>query len=302
MSVWIDPFSERIEIPSDLKTRKFRLGDFSFQLLPKQYEFLQATEEFIGYVSGYGGGKTKIGAIKSALLSCSTPGNRGIVGRLNRTDLEDTSQRDLLDILREAKLLKEEPNARNHTAKVHCIDPVTGRNLGGEAEISFQHLDDPDHLRGRHIGWFWIDEGSEVKRSAWQNLIGRLRLPAFKGSYQAFVTGNPEGHNWIYDFFFAQEYLERLTCGGSPGSHISQCPDFDDKKCNRRMRAKRRAIHCTSYENYFLPPETIENMLSAYNAEERARYIEGSFSVFAGQIFKEFSENLHVLHDVQRAA
>ncbi len=295
MAIWRDPYVKEVRIPDDLKTTQFRLGSARFNLLPKQFEFARAGEEFLAFISGYGGGKTKVGCIKSAYISVDAPGNRGLVGRLNHTDLEETTQRDLLDFLQEAELLKEAPNSKNNRALVHCVDLKTGRNLGYESEISFQHLDDPEHLRGRHLGWFWIDEGSEVKRKAWQNLIGRLRLPAFRGSYQAFVTGNPEGHNWIYDFFFNPEMLTKVTCGGSPGLHVPHCIDYDDKKCNKRVRLKRRAIHCTAYENYYLPEETIANMVSSYTEDERKRYVEASFDVFEGQIFKEFYHDTHVI-------
>lgn len=287
MAVFKDPILPRIVIPSDLKTQSFQLGSAKYQLLPAQYEFLSAHEEFVAYVSGFGSGKTRVGSIKSAILSMH-PNNRGIVGRLAATDLEDTTQRDLLDFLHEAQLLKEAPNSRNHRAIVYCVDPVTGENLGYTSEISFMHLDDPDHLRGRHIGWFWIDEGSEVRRKAWQNLIGRLRWPAFRGRYQAFTTGNPEGHNWLYDFFFNEEALTQMICG-KPG-----CP-YPAEECNRRMRLKRRGIHTTSYENYFLPKDYIDQMISSFTPEERMRYLEGSFDVFEGAIFKEFDQNIHVL-------
>lgn len=287
MAVWKDPLLPKIKIPDDLEHTEFTLGSAKYHLLPKQFEFMASPEVFTGFISGYGGGKTKTGVIKAAYLSM-TPGNLGIIGRLNGPDLEATTEKDLLAFLHEAELLKEAPNSRNKRALVHCIDPQTGENLGYTSEISFQHLDDPDHLRGRHIGWFWIDEGSECSASAWKNLIGRLRLPTFKGRFKGMVTGNPEGHNWIYDFFFNQEILENVICG-APGCRLS------DKDCNRNIRLKRRGIHCTSYENYFLPKDTLELQLASYNPEERARYLEGSFDVFEGQIFKEFDHGLHVL-------
>lgn len=293
--IWRDPYIPDIAIPESLRTDWFKLGDARYQLLPKQYEFIAGPEESMAFIGGYGSGKTRVGTIKAAAISCFTPSNRGIVGRLNGTDLEETTQRDLLDFLHEAKLLKEEPNARNHRALVHCIDEKTGRNLGLDSEISFQHLDDPAHLRGRHVGWVWIDEGSEVKRAAWQNLIGRMRLPSYRGRYRAFVTGNPEGHNWIYDFFFDEAKLKTITCGGEPGAHVPMCVDHDDRKCNKRLRLQRRAIHCTSYENYFLPPEYIESMVNSFSADERKRYVEASFDVFEGQVFKEFSHQTHVI-------
>lgn len=298
--IWADPLLPEIKVPPELlfketNTIQYRLGSARYQLLPKQYQFLHAQEEFIGFISGIGGGKTRVGSIRAALHSM-TPENRGLVGRLAGTDLEDTAQRDLLDFLRDAELLKEAPNARNNRALVHCVDVKTGRNLGQHSEISFQHLDDPEHLRGRHLGWIWIDEGSEVKQKAWINLIGRLRLPQARGMYTAFVTGNPQGHNWIYDFFFNAELLQTMTCGGKPGTHVSgRCIDFDDEKCNLRMRLKRRAIHCTSFDNYFLPRETLDMQVASFSEEARKRDLEASFDVFEGQIFKEFSHLLHTI-------
>lgn len=293
MGIWTDPFLQPIEIPKDLKKNWFQLGSFKFQLLPQQFLFMAAQEEFIGYISGVGGGKTRIGSIKAAYLSM-TPGNRGLVGRFALPDLEDTAQRDLLDVLHEAQLLKEGPNAKNKRALVHCVDPETNRSLGYTSEITFQHLDDPDHLRGRHLGWFWIDEGSELRSTkAWVTLVGRLRLPVFKNRYKGMVTGNPKGRNWIYDFFFNKEILEVLTCGGRPGHHVPTCK-LGDIECNRRMRLKRRAIHSRSYDNYFLPPDYVENMVASYTDEQRRREVEAEFDVFEGQIFKEFDERLHV--------
>ncbi len=296
MSIWRDPYLREIRIPDDLKTKQFRLGSARFSLLPKQYEYLQAKEEFLAYIGGYGSGKTSIGTKKAAYIATDSPGNRGLVGRLNHTDLEETTQRDLLDFLKEAELLKEPPNSRNNRALVHCVDLKTGRNLGYDSEVSFAHLDDPNHLASRHLGWFLIDEGSEVHQKAFQVLVGRLRLPAFRGSYQAMVTGNPDGHNWIWDFWFSHDRLLTITCGGAPGQHAPSCLDRDNIKCNKRVRLKRRAIHATSYENYYLPPENIDNMVASYTEEQRKRFVEASFDSFEGAIFKEFSHELHVIN------
>src|SRR6267142_97004 len=236
--IYRDPLIPRIYSPEDLKTHQYRLGSARYQLLPKQYEALACQEEFLAFISGYGGGKTRVGAIKSTLLSMS-PNNRGLIGMDAATDLEETAMRDTLDFLYEAELLVTPPNARTRKAIIRCIDPTTQQNLGYTSEITFAHLDDPKHVRGRHLGWFWMDEGSKCKREAWQNLIGRLRLPAFKERYCGFVTGNPEGRNWIYDFFFNDEILTSMTCGRS------NCR-LTDEACNKAMRLKRRAIHCTS--------------------------------------------------------
>jgi len=115
-----------------------------------------------------------------------------------------------------------------------------------------------------------------------------MRLPAFRGRYKAILTGNPEGRNYLYDFFFNEELLTTMICG-RPDCRLKP------EDCNKKMRLKRRGIHATSYQNYFLPPDYIDTMVSSFTAEERERYLAGSFDVFTGQIFKEFNHDLHVL-------
>lgn len=287
MAIWYDPALSIIQVPQDLDKQWFQLGSAKYQLLPSQYKFLAAKEETVAYVGGYGSAKTKAGILKVSHLAMF-PNNRIIVGRLNATDLEDTTQRDLLDFLMEAQLLIAAPNAKTKKAIVQCIDPITQKNLGYTTEISFQHMDDPKHLRGRHIGAFWIDEASEVHKDAMKNLMGRLRWPAFRGRYQALFTGNPEGHNYLYDYFFNESLITKAVCGHP------QCK-LTHEQCNISLRLKRRGIHAKTYENYFLPPDYIDGMLAAYSPNERERYLDGSFDVFEGAVFSEFHHGTHVL-------
>jgi len=288
MAVWIDPALPVIPVPENLKNEWFQLGSMKYQLLPSQYKFLAAKEETLCYMGGYGSGKTRTGSLKVAHLAMH-PENRIIVGRFAATDLEETTQRDLVELLYDAELLHTAPNQKTKKAIVRCVDPVTQRNLGYTSEISFQHLDDPAHLRGRHIGVFWVDEASEVHKDAGKNLMGRLRLPAFAGRYQALYTGNPEGRNYLYDMFFNEEEIKKKVCG-HPDCHLSQ------EECNlKHIRLRRRGIHAKSFENYFLPPDYIQNMLNSYTPKERQRYMDGEFDVFEGACFGEFDHNLHVL-------
>lgn len=287
MPVWKDPARTKIPIPADLSQQWFQLGSKKYQLLPHQYELLCAQEEIIVMMGGYGCAKTD-GGVKKISHIAMIPNNRIIVGRNAATDLEETTQRDLVDFLYEAELLKAAPNQKTKKAIVYCVDPNTGENLGYTSEISFQHLDDPIHLRGRHIGAFWIDEASEVHKDAFKNLMGRLRLPAAAGRYQAIITGNPEGQNWCYDLGFNEELITNMICGHP---HCKLSP----KECNLKLRRKRRGIHARSIDNYFLPPDYIENMLSSYTPTERKRYMDGEFNVFEGAIFSEFDPEVHVV-------
>lgn len=246
-----------------------------------------------GFVD-HNSGKTSIGAKKAAYLSMH-PGNRGIIGMDAGTDLGEGAERDTLEFLYEAGLLKKAPTDKKHIAYIHCIDLETGRNLGEQSEIEFVHLDDASHVRGRKTGWFWIDEGSKCKATAWSNLIGRNRLPSFKDRYVGYVTGNPEGHNWIYDFFFNRELLAELYCKRPTCQFGCSYSPEGKVKCNAWMRRKRRAFHCTSTENYFLPPDYLDNMRVGMDDDDWNKYVLASFEVFSGQIFREWDEEVHVL-------
>lgn len=286
--IWKDPLLPKIAIPHDLKKQWFQIGSAKYQLLPHQYEMLAAKEEEVCDMGGYGSAKTFSGILKITHLAMF-PNNRLIVGRFAATDLEETTQRDLVDFLHSAELLHTAPNQKTKKAIVHCVDPVTQRNLGYTSEISFQHMDDPKHLRGRHIGGYWIDEASEVHKDAKSNLDGRCRWPAFAGRYQKLFTGNPEGHNYLYDHFFNQDLIEKIVCGHP------QC-SLTPEQCNANLRRKRRGIHSTSFENYFLAPDYIEGMLASYTPAQRQRYLDGDFDVFEGAAFSEFDKEIHVLH------
>lgn len=287
MGIWLDPYVPEIKVPKDLSKQWFQIGSRKYQLLPNQYKLLAAKEEEVCVMGGYGSSKTFGGVIKIAHLAMF-PNNRGIVGRLNSTDLEDTTQRDLMDFLHEAELIHTPPNSKTKTAVIHCVDPVTQKSLGYTSEISFQHFDNPKHLRGRHIGFYWIDEASEVHKDAKKQLDGRTRWKAFAGRFQKIFTGNPEGHNYLYDHFFNKDLLEKMICGHP------QCK-LSAEDCNRNMRMKRRAIHGTTFENYFLPQDYVEGMLASYSPNERQRFLDGSFDVFEGAAFREFDRDVHIL-------
>lgn len=277
----------RLTIPSDeeLKSTPYYFGRKEVHFLPKQWEFVFAPEVEVCYLGGYGSAKTQSGIMRATRLATWYPGNRGIIGRYASTDLAATTQRDCLAFWEEAGLLedfKERGKYKTPTAFLRCVDPITQRILPNkQSEVQFLHLDDPTHIHGHKVGFFWPDEISEISREAWNKLHSRMRLEGFAHIYSAFGTGNPEGHNWPYMHFFDPE---------------------EQAKLKPEDRKKRRGIHATSYENWFLEPEYLENMLSTFSPAFRKKYIEGSFDVFEGQIYEEFEPSTHVfsLHNCFR--
>lgn len=84
--------------------------------------------------------------------------------------------------------------------------------LANGTEIFFRSADNPDRLRGPNLGWFWMDEGGQLKDAeAWQVMIGRLRLRPGRG----WVTTTPAGYNWLYDTFVRAKH---------PGAEVITAP------------------------------------------------------------------------------
>lgn len=274
---WINPALPQMNTPSVewLQKNPFQLGDAKFYLLPKQWEFMWCRERYPNYTGGYGSGKTQAGIYRGALLSMQ-PDNLGIVGRSAETQLELTTKRDFMQFLYDAKLLKSEPN-KKHGAIVYCVDPKTNKPIGKTSEVQFDHMEDPDHIHGSHTGWFWMDERAESPFASFLKLVGRNRRPNIPFR-SGFATGNPNGHDWGYDFWFNPQKILALA---------------------KEIQLERRAIHATSYENYYLDPQYIKDMESAYPEEWLKRYLLGDMDVFEGQIFKEFLHNVHCVNSRQ---
>lgn len=269
----------KIPLRDELASTPYYFGRKEVFFLPKQFELVFAMEPEVGYIGGYGSAKTSGGIMRATRLSTWYPGNKGIIGRYASTDLAATTQADARKFWEEANLLEDFVDKGKYkvpTATLKCVDPMTQEILKGKySEVLFQHLDDPTHIHGHHIGWAWADEASEISSEAYRKLISRLRLPGFEKIYSIWVTGNPEGHNWVYDHFFNPENVAKLK------------PE---------VRERRRAIHATTYENTFLPKEYVQNMHDSYSDAVRKIYLEGSFDVFDGQIYEEFREPIHVIN------
>ena len=70
--------------------------------------------------------------------------------------------------------------------------------LIGEREVWFRSCDNPDSLRSEGIDILWMDEGGQIKESAWNEAL-RPALMDKKG--KAFFTGTPKGRNWYFQLW-----------------------------------------------------------------------------------------------------
>jgi PBSX family phage terminase large subunit len=143
-------------------------------------------------------------------------------------------------------------------------------------EILFRSLDNPGRLAGLELDWFGVDEIGLVKKATWRMLVGRLR----RGIRKGFGVGNPgELTHWSYDEFVI---------------NAAKHPELF------------RLVTATSFENTYLPPRYVEDMLASFGEDSpyAKRYVKGMFVSFEGAYWSNFenrpySEGGHVIPAVQ---
>lgn len=229
-------------------------------LLPKQDAFVFSKAKFCAFFGGFGNGKTVAGCVKAMNLSLSYPGNFGLIGRLTYPELKATTRRTFFELfgcneetISSHPLVERFSRAENHL------------RFKNGSEIIFRPLESPSDLLSLNLGWFYVDQAEEISEEVFMTLQARLRLDRVP-QRTGFITGNPEGHNWIWRRFVK-----------------SRDPDY-------------HMVEATSLENPYLPPDYVPTLLKSYPETWIRRYVYGSWDVFEGQIYGDFDPKAHVVN------
>lgn len=159
---------------------------FPYQPTDRQKEFHDSIDRYRLYGGAMGGGKTHALCAEGILYSLWYPGNRGLIGRQNFTDLRETTYRSFLE------LCPPELIAQHHRSE-HWVRLING------SEIVFRELKNWRGLGSFQLGWVAIDEATEVSLEAFQMLDSRLRHRLPNGErppYTIFLSSNP-GPGWV---------------------------------------------------------------------------------------------------------
>lgn len=143
------------------------------------------------------------------------------------------------------------------------------KSQGGVSNVIFRPLEEPEKLRSLNLNAFYIDEASQVSEAGFMLLQGRLRG---KHVRKGFLTSNPAGHDWIYNWYIKQDHLKTEAA--------------------KQMFS---LIKAPSTENTHLPDGYVESMMQSWSEERIQREIMGSFDAFEGQVYHEFRRDVHVI-------
>tara|TARA_Y100000310_G_scaffold341811_1_gene442246 strand:- start:1754 stop:3115 length:1362 start_codon:yes stop_codon:yes gene_type:complete len=212
---------------------------------PTQKTAHEATERYKLFGGAMGGGKSKWLCEEIKELSMQYPGNRGVICRYHLSDFKNSTLKTLLECIPESIIV-------NHNKADKTITLANG------SEIIYMGLSEEESvskLKSMEIGWFGIDEASEVPKTQFLLFQSRLRRKLTDGSHPPFyglLASNPDDC-WLKDYFLLGE-------GGSDCIFIPSLPR----------------------DNPYLPGDYEQQLRKTYPEDWVKRFLEGSWDDLTG--------------------
>lgn len=245
----------------------------NYNLLPAQKKFLELGDhdsdiDVALYQGGFGSGKTFSGSLLGIILCLKYPGIKGLVGAQTYSLVRDTTMVTYFEHLDKMGL---EPGVDYNFYKAE------GKLVfSNKSEILFRHLEEPDKIKSLNLGFAELEEMSDIPRSTFDMLLGRLRQtrnPEWgdKFKYRLFGHTNPQAtKGWIYEYF------------------------VENKPSNYR-----RILAPTTENAKNLPKGFIESMKERYSEEYYKRNVLGEDMDFvSGLATKGFNRSDNLREDI----
>lgn len=149
-------------------------------------------------------------------------------------------------------------------------------SLGG-GTIAFRNLDDPSKYNSSEFAAIAVEELTKNKSvDTFHELRKRMRWPGIPDEDTRFLgatnPGGP-GHAWVKGFWIDNEFP----------------PEMD------RLKAQFKYVPSKASDNPHLSQGYYDNNLNTLPEEMRKAYADGDWDLFAGQYFKEWRKEIHVI-------
>ena len=252
-----------------------------FTFTPRQFDAVKALTsgqtKFALYGGAMGGGKSAFlrwYCLYRLMLLRKTYGVENTVAMLACEDYPSLKDRQL------QKIALEFPP---FMGRMHADHSVYGRcfilsERYGSGVITFRNLDDPSKYMSAEFALIAVDELTKNERPVFDALRNRLRWPGVPDIECQFVGAtNPGGigHAWVKQLWIDRDFPEEWT------TPVDYRPSFT-------------FIPSLATDNPHLDPGYWA-YLSTLPEHLRAAYRDGSWEIFMGQAFPEFSEQRHVM-------
>lgn len=235
------------------------MAEVRFRIPPhaQQIKFMNAAEREQLFGGAKRGGKSVALCQKIIALSMAFPGNRGLLCRQNLTDLKDSTLVTFMQVCPPGLI------ARHHLGD-RMVTFINGsyfiyRGVGDEDEL--------EKVKGIDLGWLAIDEPSEIEENTYLMLIAQFNWRLPDGSRPA--------------------YMSMLACNPEPGWVKKR---FVDTEIEGRV-----FIPSLAKDNPGLPDDYIPYLRANFPEEWVKKYVDGSWEISEGMVYKEFSRDINVI-------
>jgi hypothetical protein len=225
------------------------------QLLRHQAEFLTDKRKFLLLKGGIGSGKSFSGSHFILNRVHTHPRALHFIGANTYDQLLHSTLAAMFGVLEEHNI----PYNHNRSSGILSF-------FGGQ--VLCKSMENFNMRRGIEIGSFWLDEVRDLRKEAFDMMMGRLRDKRVDNDLQGRLTTSPAGFNWLFDYFDPRGDLHNEEFG---------------------------QIEATSYDNIFLPDGYIPSLEKQYSEELFRQEILGEYvNLVTGQTYKNFG-----LHNIQ---
>jgi len=227
----------------------------------KQIEAHTATERFLGYGGAMGGGKSRFLCEVALQFSINFPNNFGVIARqsgpaLRLTTMEVFFTETLVPHSKEWKRLGANFNKAEGILTFNSVDPPS--------KIWFTGLDHDnlERIKSLNLGFFCIDEATEVAESTYMMRITRLRRAGIPAIFRkGIVSANPEA-GWVKRRFVDQKLKDH------------------------------KFVQANYTDNPHLPDD-YPSLFDTMPMHWRQKYLDGNWGAVTGLIYKEFIPDRH---------
>src|SRR5271170_5624240 len=263
---------ERLDLSrnrSSSETRPQRISDF-YAAFPRQRQFHESVAKYRLFGGAAGPGKTKALLWEAIGQALETPGSDTLLLRRTYPELESSL---LLQFRRDVP--SEFYKSYNESRHL-----VTWRN-GSTTRFGYcRNESDVYQYQGAEFLFIGIDELTHFTLKQWQFLTSRNRCPAAGSFCNMAGATNPGniGHAWVKAL-----WVDKVAPAGFERPELYDAEDF----AFVRARLEDNPIYAND-KNY-------RKSLSALPENLRKAFLEGDWSVFAGQYFDNFSTVRHLI-------
>jgi len=234
-------------------------------LLPYQRVMVEDTDHrIVGFVGGFGCGKSRTMCAWSTLLCMDNPGELGVMFAPTGPLVRDVVIRSLEDFL--------EHYGIEHEYRASPLPEFTLHLPTGPATILCRSMENWSRIIGLNCAWICADEIDtskvEIAQRAVDKFLGRLRAGNRR---QLGLFSTPEGFGLLYELFHEQGH-----------------------KPDRAMYKGRTA------DNPHLPPDFLDAMRENYSPALFKSYTEGEFCLLTqAAVYPEYKRDLNA-SDIDR--